>query len=373
MYCVGHGVTSIEPGSDREYAVAYRAPADPRRTVIPPTASCSIDLLAGGKEFGAVVVPRSTNDSGWGALMVPIVRIAGVFDGPTVVLLGGNHGDEPEGTLLIANLVSRLGPDDVHGRVIALPCLSPDASAAQTRLWPTGANLNRSFPGSPTGSVDERLADFLTRVVFPLADVVIDLHSGGRSMAFAPMSHMKLPADAQRDAELIAAMRAWNSDLHMIYPDAVDGGLLPAEVERQGRLIVTTELGGGGWAPAPTLRLAARGLENVLRHVGLRPGVVETRASLGLPPAQLLLATDPACYHRAPASGLCELLVHPGEAVAEGDALARVHDVERLHRSPETVVAAHDGVVCCVRSMARTPPGAVLAVVGVPTDETLGR
>jgi predicted deacylase len=340
--------------------------------MIAPTASCSIDLSGPGTATGAILVPRSTNDAGWGALVVPIVRLTGEHDGPTVLLLGGNHGDEPEGSILICALLEELQARDVHGRLLAIPCLSPEASAAHTRLWPSGANLNRSFPGSPTGSVDERLADYLSRVVFPQADVVIDLHSGGRSMTFAPMSHLKVPADPARAGELVAAMRAWNSDLHLVYPDAVDGGLLPAEVERQGKLIVTTELGGGGWAPAPVLRPARRGLANVLRHVGLLRGEVETRASLGLPPARTVLALDSACYHQAPVSGLVELLVHPGEDVAEGQPLARVRDLERPLREPETVLATCAGVVCCVRSLARTTPGAVLAVIGQPTTTGLG-
>ena len=47
--------------------------------------------------------------------------------------------------------------------------------------------------------------------------------------------------------------------------------------------MITTELGGGGRVPAPVHELAWSGLTNVLRHVGVLEGEVQTRASLGLP------------------------------------------------------------------------------------------
>ena len=41
---------------------------------------------------------------------------------------------------------------------------------------PSGANLNRSFPGSPDGPPDEQLADFFTRFLFPRAEIIVDMH-----------------------------------------------------------------------------------------------------------------------------------------------------------------------------------------------------
>ena len=66
-------------------------------------------------------------------------------------MLGGNHGDEYEGQVAGLKLLRGLRPESVSGRVIVVPCLSPEASRAGTRLWPSGANFNRSFPGRPTG------------------------------------------------------------------------------------------------------------------------------------------------------------------------------------------------------------------------------
>jgi len=87
---------------------------------------CTIDLDGPGKQLGHLRVPRSSNTSGWSSLTVPIVSVAN-GDGPTAVVIGGVHGDEPEGQVAAIKLARELEPKDVTGRVIVIPCLSPEA------------------------------------------------------------------------------------------------------------------------------------------------------------------------------------------------------------------------------------------------------
>ena len=272
-----------------------------------PAVSCSIDLTAPGKQIGHLALPKITNTAGWASTFVQIASIAR-GEGPTVLVLAGNHGDEYEGQVAAMRLLQELQPEMVHGRVIVVPVLSPAASKANTRNWPSGANFNRSFPGRPDGPPNEQLADFLTRVLFPLADVVIDMHSGGRSAWFIPCSHMHVVDDPVQRKAMLEGMEAWNSDWHFLYIDVNGTGLLPVEAENQGKVVITTELGGGGRVPAPVHRLAWSGLSNVLRHVGVLEGEVETRASLGLPPAVILDGRNPDTIVLAPEDGLFEAL-----------------------------------------------------------------
>src|SRR5919112_6135949 len=156
--------------------------------------TATIDLDRPGKQIGRLRLPRVTNTSGWSNLTLPLGVVAN-GDGPTALVVGGVHGDEPEGQVAAMNLLRTLQPDDVTGRVVVAPCLSITASQRYTRLWPTGANLNRSFPGSPDGTVDEQLADFVTRELIAAADVVVDIHSGGRSGPCPPWSGMHWGAE----------------------------------------------------------------------------------------------------------------------------------------------------------------------------------
>src|SRR5205823_5023398 len=222
----------------------------PARAVNP-----TIARAAPGKQVGSLRLPRSGNTAGWAATYVPIACVAR-GEGPTVLVLGGNHGDEYEGQVAGLKLLRSLQPQQVSGRVIVLPVLSVDASKAGTRLWPSGVNFNRSFPGRPDGPPNEQLADYFTRVLFPMSDVVIDMHSGGRTAWFIPCSHMHVVDDPAQRKAMLEGMQAWNSDWHFLYVDVNGNGLLPVEAEDQGKVVITTELGGGGRVPAPVHELA---------------------------------------------------------------------------------------------------------------------
>ena len=300
-------------------------------------------------------------------MYIPIASVAN-GSGPTVLVLAGNHGDEYAGQIAGLRLARDLKPESVTGRVIVIPCLSPAASKAGTRLWPSGANFNRSFPGSPDGPANEQLADYLTRVLFPLADVVIDIHTGGSTAHFLPCSHMHVVDDPVQRRAMLAGMLAWNTDHHFLYIDVAGSGLLPVEAENQGKLVITTELGGGTVIPGSTHRLAQDGLANVLRHVGVLEGDVVTRAALGLSPAAILDGRDPADYIPAPETGLFESFVDPAEVVAAGQRVGAIHFMERPDRPPEIIEAPLDGVVAALRAITATEQGDNVIVLGQPIE-----
>jgi N2-acetyl-L-2,4-diaminobutanoate deacetylase len=288
--------------------------------------------------------------------------------GPTAVVFGGVHGDEPEGQVAALNLARGTDAEDVRGQLIVVPCASPEASRAYTRLWPSGANLNRSFPGSPTGPPDEQLADFFSRFLIARADVVVDMHSGGRTAICPPWSEMHWVDDPEQRRTMAAGMLAWNTDFHFVYIDIAGSGLLVGEAERQGKVVVSTELGGGGQVTAATHRIAASGLTNVLRHFGILEGDVATRESLGLEPAVIIRATEPENYVLAPDAGLWETFVEIGERVEAGHLLGCIHFIDRPDREPTPVHAANGGIVCTVRAIATTDQGDNVVVVGREID-----
>ena len=324
---------------------------------------CDLDFHAPGKRFGRLEVPRSTNTSGWSHLFVPVVSIRG-GDGPTAVVVGGVHGDEPEGQVAALNLARETRPEDVRGTLIIVPCASPEASRASTRLWPSGANLNRSFPGRPDGSPDEQLADYVSRYLLPRAEVVVDMHSGGRSALCPPWSEMHWVDDPGQRRRMVEAMLAWNTDVHFVYIDIAGSGLLVGEAERQGKIVVSTELGGGGHVTAATHRIARSGLANVLRHLGVLAGEAASRASLGLPPARILRATELENYLLAPDDGLWETFVEVGDQVEPGQPVGQIHFIDRPERAPTEVRANNGGFVCGVRAIATTEQGDNVVVIG---------
>ena len=331
--------------------------------------SCSIDLDAPGHHRGYIHVPSTNDESGWRNELIPIVTCGAPDDGPRVLVLAGTHGDEHEGQFAAQQLIRELDESQVTGQLLVVPYLSVPAVKIGRRHWPEGANMNRVFPGDPQGQPPWRLAHFLTNELFTRADVVYDLHSGGRTTHVWPMSHMRRVDDPVQGKAMLAAMKAWNSDFHMLYINVAGTGLLPDTAADMGKLVVTTELGGGGYIPPSTNRFAIEGLRNSLRQVGVLAGEAVDRAALGLAPAKILSSLDPSNYVFAPASGLNEVMVSPGDEVRAGDLVARIHSVETPWNPAEEIHAPNDGYVCATRAITVTTHGDMLLVLGQETDE----
>src|SRR5436190_1441810 len=126
--------------------------------------------------------------------------------------------------------------------------------------------------GKADGTPTEMVAHYLTTVLFPLADIVIDIHTGGRSLDFYPCATMHLVPPGEQRRQMLEGTLAWGSDFAFLYTDIAGTGLLPVEAERQGKIVVTTEMGGGEPVSAGVHRLTQAGPRNVLVHFGIVTG-----------------------------------------------------------------------------------------------------
>ena len=325
----------------------------------------SLNFEKAGKQQGFLQVPYSHNLGGWANVMIPITVVSR-GKGTTVLVLGGNHGDEYQGQIAIMKLARELTPEKVTGRVILIPSLNLPAARAATRLSPLdGMNMNRAFPGDAEGSVTSQIAHYLRTVLFPISDVVIDIHSGGRSMEFVPCAHMHLVPDRDQRAKMFAAMLAWGTEFCFIYADIAGTGLLPVEAENQGKLVITTELGGGECIPASVHRIAQSGLKNALIHVGALKGREQPRTA----PAIITQATNRDDYLLAPESGIFEVALDLGAKVKKGQAVGWIHHLERPDRAPEQMFAASSGYLITMRAPCLTQQGDCVAVIAKQVSE----
>ena len=334
--------------------------------------SCAIDLGADGKQVGEFRLPRGTDDGAF--VSIPVATIAN-GDGPAVLVSAGTHGDEYEGQIAARRLIADVEPEQVSGRLIVVPTISTEAARAHSRFWPSGANLNRSFPGRLDGPPDEVLAHFFTTALFPFVDMIVEMHSGGAGSWIVPCSHMCAVDDPSQRKAMLEGMEAWNSDVHFLY--TAGDNYLPTIAQAQGKTIVSTELGGAGLISRPVHALAWSGLTNVLRHFGVLEGEVVTRASLGLPPACIYdargadetvteLGSGLMDQTRAPVGGIAEALVMPGEMVERGQPIARIWGFDAPSQPPVDVLADRTGLVLGMRARAFVTPGEGFAFVGEP-------
>lgn len=329
----------------------------------------SVDFGRPGVQHGHLYIPYSYNLAGWANLMVPITVIRG-GEGPTALVMAGNHGDEYPGQVAILRLCRELQAEQVLGRLILVPCLTVPASKAMTRLSPLdGKNFNRCFPGRPDGTVSEVLAHYLTTVLFPLADIVVDIHTGGRSMDFVPCAHMHLVPDLEQRQQMLAGTEAWNSEFAFLYADIAGSGLLPVEAERQGKVVITTEMGGGEVVSSAVHRLTQNGLANVLRHFRVLAGRVISRAEAGVGPARWVQALDRDDYRFAPESGIYENVADLGKELAPGEVVGRIHFLERPDREPVSVVAPKGGILVATRGPSVIAQGDCAACIAHPVGD----
>ena len=324
--------------------------------------TATIDFEAEGVQHGFLKLPHSHDGSAWGSLMVPITQVKR-GSGTTALLTGGNHGDEYEGPIALFNLANRLSAEQVSGRVIIVPAMNHPAFLAGGRTSPIdGGNMNRVFPGRPDGGVTEKIADFFTRVLLPLADVVLDIHSGGKTLEFVPFAAAHILEDKEQEARCVAAMEAFNAPFGLMLLELEMTGMFDREAESRGKVFVSTELGGGGSATARTNAIAKRGVDNFLKHAGILAGEPE------IGPSMRLDMPDDRCFVISESRGLIEFCADLGDSVAAGQVIARVHDPERSGAEPVEYRAGTAGLFVGRHFPGLVAMGDCIAVVAQPVD-----
>ncbi|CAM3835339.1 succinylglutamate desuccinylase/aspartoacylase family protein [Bordetella bronchialis] len=338
---------TVQPTNMSTPAAAAPASAPASAANMPSRVWTGLDFQRDGKQADSLYVPHSTDFSAYGTVAIPIVCIRN-GEGPTALLTAGNHGDEYEGQIALLRLARALRPEDLRGRVILIPALNFPAVRAGRRASPLDeGNLNRLFPGDPNGGPTAMLAHYLCTVLFGLADVVIDLHSGGRSLDYAHCALAQYGRDDAQRAAMDTLLRVFGAP-HSILTSGQGGGgatTLYAAAAQRGLPALTTELGKGATLDPAGLHIAEQGVRRVLRHYGIAPGLDAEPA----PATRLLRSLGPRAGIYAPCDGLFEPHAQAGQEVRAGQLAGYLHSYEDPLRDPLPLIFSADGIVSCRR------------------------
>lgn len=321
-----------------------------------------VDYDKNGKQFGTLAVPQSTNTSGWANYYLPICVVKN-GTGPTALIFGGNHGDEYEGQVTLMNLAREVKPEQIQGRLILIPMLNRPAAENGTRLSPLdGRNMNRAFPGQRNETITGVIAHYVANALIPNADLVIDIHSGGRSAHFMPSVNMHNVANREQMKKMIDAGMVWGASYVFIYRDVGGEGLLPSYAESLGKVTLGTEIGSASQFGKEMLEIAGRGVRNVLKQYKILAGDIEQPAS----PPQCVAAEERDDYIMAPVSGLFEPFFEMGDQITAGQTIGQMHSQELPFNNPMPVVARTSGMLISRRAFPLTRQGDNVATLVRP-------
>ena len=272
------------------------APAEPLRMgdkAVPPGTAVRVDLPVARLFTG-----------GWLSLPVTVLHGAKLLDGktgPRLWLDAAIHGDELNGMEIIRRVLAVLDPARLAGAVIAVPVVNVFGFVQQTRYLPDRRDLNRSFPGSPRGSMAARLAHLFMEQVVEKCGYGIDLHTGSQHRTNLPQirGHLADP-ETRRIAEAFAAP--------MMYTAAEITGSLRAAARRRGVHLLVYEAGEPLRFDEAAIRTGVDGILRVLSALGMW-----THFEEGPPPRSF--EAEEANWVRASHSGIFHYSVRLGDTV----------------------------------------------------------
>jgi uncharacterized protein len=309
-----------------------------------------IDLSSRGKRLGFMWVWAGSNESAYQNIPVPVAVIVNEPN-PTTVLLAGVHGDEHEGQVVLNRLAAELEPGEVRGRVIILPAANPLACAAGRRFSEPGeGNLFRAF-GSGVDTPTSRIAAHLERQIFGQTDLIIDLHSGGRSLRYVPSALVFGEADAPQTQHALRLAERLGLPFCLHRGPGSPAHLFEAAA-RHGAAYLGAELGGAGALDQDVVMQLFVALRNLLEE-----GPLATRVGAGtsmkiLRPNSVLLAEN---------NGIFERDFALGDEVHEGDVAGRMHRPLDRPGACDVVHFAMGGKVMALRPLASCARGDCLA------------
>lgn len=259
---------------------------------------------------------------------LPVRVVHGREEGPTVWLSAAIHGDEVNGTEIITRVLPTLSARTLRGTIVAVPVVNVMGFMTGDRYLPDRRDLNRSFPGSPRGSMASRIAHLFMAEVVSKCDVGIDLHTGADRRTNLP----QIRADLE-DPKTLRLAEAFGAPV-ILHAKLRDGSLRQAARES-----------------GATVLLYEAGESNRFHDWAIDAGVIGIRRVLAA--LDMIDHFEDVCplptpswnsgWVRARRTGIKDLEVHLGDRVEHGQRLGGLTDT--FGRRVQLVYADRTGIV----------------------------
>lgn len=324
-------------------------------TIVEPVAVAeTLDIL------GQRIAPGSAERLSWSAtelfegvpVSTPVLVVNGSRPGPTLCLTAAVHGDELNGIEIVRRVLHDVDPKKLAGAIVGVPIVNVQSFRRGARYLPDRRDLNRYFPGNPTGSSAARIAhSFFTEVVSH-CDSLVDLHTGSLERANLPQIRADL-----RDPDVLTLTEGFGS-MVVLHSPPIAGSLRHAAT-MIGIPTVTIEAGGPSQLELAEVQHGVKGIETLLSSLGM----VKRLRWWGDP--------EPVYYRsswvRADNGGILLADVSLGSSVREGQVLGLV--IDPMSNARVEVRSPYSGRVIGMVRNSVVMPGDAAFHIGIQTDE----
>lgn len=285
------------------------------------------------------------------SINIPVIIQRGKLPGPTILLMGGVHGDEVNGVAIVRKLIKLNLHKPVAGTIICIPVFNVFGFLNLSREFPDGRDLNRMFPGSASGSLASQFAYKFTKEIAPLVDYVIDFHTGGKERSNAPQ--VRCSFDEKETKELAVVFNA---------PFLLNSNYIPKSLRntlhKMSKTVILFEGGKSNEIDEEIVKAGVCGTKNVLKHLGFLNGDVELEKNS--------VVLQESKWIRAPYSGMFNCNLINGSYVRAKDVLGTISDpygaFERKVKAPS------DGYIFAINTTPIVNKGDALFHIGISRE-----
>lgn len=262
-------------------------------------------------------------------LSLPVEVVQGSREGVRLWLSAAVHGDELNGVEIIRRVLAQVQTDQLSGTLIAVPIVNVFGFIEQSRYLPDRRDLNRSFPGTPRGSLAARLAHlFMTEIVSRCTHGV-DIHTGSHHRANLPQIRANLQSEETRRCAAAFAAPV------IIDARVRDGSLREAATEK-GIHVLLYEAGEASRFNDDAIGVGVRGVLRLMRALKMRKRQPKR-------PRGEVVAVEETTWVRARRGGIVRLEVELGDRVAAKQRLALVSGA--FGEDTSELLAPKEGIV----------------------------
>jgi predicted deacylase len=244
---------------------------------------------------------------------LPVQVIHGTREGPVAFVSAAIHGDEIIGVEIIRRLAHMPALRRLAGTLILVPIVNTIGFISHSRYLPDRRDLNRSFPGSASGSLASQLAHRFLNEVVARCEFGVDLHSAAIHRVNLPQ--IRVNPD---DAASLDLARVFGAPI--IIKSPLRDGSLRSAAHDLGVPVLVYEAGEGLRFDEFSIRVGVKGVLRVLQFRGMTASRAIRSSGIESPVAQK------SSWLRAPAGGLLRTLRGTGDSVAKGEVLGLVSD-----------------------------------------------